>query len=486
MEIGAPLATLDPMEFETSVPPAGTDTDVLTIGNDGDYQLNYSALTTGMYSLVWEDQFDTYVADVQVAVQNPTDWTTWSAAPGTAEDPFVRTSPAPAYTGANSLEITGTVDAVHEFGNLTTGSYRVSHRMYVVSGNVGYFNTLLLFNGANSEWGMQVAFETDGTATLDAGIFAAATFNYTPDTWMLNEVYVDLDNDYAEYWFNGAFVWSWQWSVGTGGYATNQLAANNFYAYTGDPGPDNPLFYIDDYKLEQAGNDWLTLDGGLGVSGSIGVGAPTVAINLNYDATGKAAGTYTKTINVVTNELGGAKTSYSIPVTMYVGYELTGTVYYGPVLTSKKMTSNTTVTLTPGPTVSTGTEGEYLIRPLDDGSYKLTGACTKPWGGLQSFDATLIARYLGSLITLTDLQKRAADLNMSGSIQSFDGTLIKRRLGSIATPQWIAPDWVFDGPFPTSPPLDGLPVNVMGADINLDFRTSCSGDLNGSYNPPAD
>jgi len=105
---------------------------------------------------------------------------------------------------------------------------------------------------------------------------------------------------------------------------------------------------------------------------------------------------------------------------------------------------------------------------------------------LQAFDATLIARYLGSIVTFTNLQKRAADLNLSSTITAFDGTLIKRRLGSIATPQWTAPTYVFDGPFPTTPALDGLPVTVSGGNVSQELRTLCSGDLNASYTPPAE
>jgi len=421
---------------------------------------------------------------VQVALQNPTDWTTWSNLPGSPEDATV--SNAVANTAPNSLLITGVNDCVHTFPNYTTGSYRISHKMYVAAGNVGYFNTLLTFAGANSEWGMQVAFEVDGTATLDAGVFSAATFTYTPDTWMLNELYVDLDNDYAEYWHNGVFIWSWQWSVGTGGYSTNQLAANNFYAYTGVGSADNPLFYIDDYKLEVAGNDWLTLNGGLGANGTIAVGGPSINISIGFDATAKTVGTYTKVINLVTNEL-GAKTSYAIPVTMHVGFSIGGNVYYGITGTTKPMATNTTVTLTPGPTVPTGAAGAYLIRPVANGTYGLFGATTKAGGGITTADGITVARFAVGLGTLTNLQLRAADVNKSNGITTTDGVLVKRRAVGLSTPAWTAPVYVFDGPFgPPNPVLDGLPITVAGANVIQDFRTLCSGDVNGSFTPPLD
>lgn len=482
-QLGAPNLTPDaPAEITQLVAPGGSASINLPIGNSGTYDLEYSAVTSGTYSLTWDDQFDTYAAGVQLAVQNPAQWTTWSNAPGSAEDPYV--SSEQAYTGSNSVKIEGVNDCVHTFGNLTSGSYLISHRMYVATGYVGYFNTLLLFNGANSEWGMQVAYEIDGTATLDAGVFSAATFNYTPDTWMLNEVYVDLDNDYAEYWFNGTFIWSWQWSVGTGGYATNQLAANNFYAYTGANSTDTPRFWIDDYKLLQAGNDWLTLDGGLGAAGTIAPGGGSININLGFDATTKPFGTYVKTINLVTNEL-GAKATYAIPVTMMVGYSVSGNVYYGTTGVTKPMQTNTTVTLSTYPAVPTFAGGSYIVRPVNNGTYTLTGATTKAGGGVQSADALLVQRYLLNALTLTNLQKRSSDVNLSNSITVADPLAIKRKV-LVPSFNWAAPAYVFDGPFGTPPVLGGIPVTVSGANVSVELRTLCSGDVNGSFTPPAE
>jgi hypothetical protein len=243
-----------------------------------------------------------------------------------------------------------------------------------------------------------------------------------------------------------------------------------------------------------AGPDWLTINSGLGVSGTINVGDPAMDLTIGFDATGKAVGTYVKNINVVTNELSGAKNSYIIPVTMHVGYQLTGNVYYGATDT-KPMTTITMVTLTgttppvPAVTVSPTTGGAYSVRPVDNGVYALTGATTKAWSGMTTFDATLILRFAGGVPgydMLTNLQKRAADVNMTntaGGVTTFDATLILRRAGSVATPQWTAPDWVFDGPYPSVPAYIGLDVTVSGADVIQNLRTLCSGDVNGSYTP---
>jgi hypothetical protein len=205
---------------------------------------------------------------------------------------------------------------------------------------------------------------------------------------------------------------------------------------------------------------------------------------LGFDSS-KPVGTYTKTINLTTNEL-GAKTSYAIPVTMMVGYALSGNVYYGITGTSKPMQTNTNVICTPGPTVPTGAGGAYTIRPLANGNYGLSGSTTKPYGGLQALDAIQVQRFVAGAITFTNLQKRSADVNKSSSVQNLDATFIRRRVSSIAVPQWIAPDWIFDGPFGTPPALQDYPVTISGSNVTLLFRTVCSGDVNGSYSPPAE
>jgi hypothetical protein len=169
-----------------------------------------------------------------------------------------------------------------------------------------------------------------------------------------------------------------------------------------------------------------------------------------------------------------------------MGYSLSGNVTYGYTVTTKYMATNTTVTLTPGPTVPTGPLGAYLIRPLGNGNYVLRGNSTKPYGGLQNLDAIQVQKFVAGSVLFTDLQKRAGDVNKSSSVQNLDATFIRKRVSGIIVPQWTAPDWIFDGPFGAAPPLQGLPVIIFNSDLTVIFRTLCSGDVNGSYSPPAE
>ncbi len=209
-----------------------------------------SMLISGANNVVFEDDFSDYNSSQQLVCQNAEGWTTWSNDPCSSEDPYVTSEQS--YSATNSIIIEGTNDVVKEINNLTSGFYKISFYIYVPDGYLGYFNTLQEFNGANSLWGMQVYFDAGGAGSIDAGAAAAASFNYENDTWLLNEIVIDLNNDWAEYFLEGNSIHSWVWSSGAFGQnSTNQLGGNNFFAWTGSKG--TPKFYIDDYRIEDLG-----------------------------------------------------------------------------------------------------------------------------------------------------------------------------------------------------------------------------------------
>ncbi|OQX73346.1 MAG: hypothetical protein B6D61_12640 [Bacteroidetes bacterium 4484_249] len=225
---------------------------VTAVYDDGESipSASVSVLIEGSSVTLFEDDFNVYTANQQLACQNSTDWTTWSNAPCGDEDPFITT--VEAYSGANSFVVEGINDLVKLIDNYTTGLYKISFYMYVPTGFLGYFNTIQNFNGTNSEWGMQVFFNDDGTGSIDGGGQSAATFNFQNDTWLYNEVIVDLNNDWAEYILDGSSIHSWVWSIGAMGQGNLiQLGASNFYAWDGSTTKGTPKFYIDDYKLEE-------------------------------------------------------------------------------------------------------------------------------------------------------------------------------------------------------------------------------------------
>ena len=479
---GAPDLDPDPpVSITETVPPAGSTSQIINIGNAGNYDLSYTASTTGAWAMVLEDNFDTYVAGLQLAGQSGGAWTTWGGTSGGADDGFV--SNVQSLSPDNSFLVTPNIDQVKLFGDLSSGVYRISFYNYIATGKEGYFNILSDFTfGTGGYWAVDMYFNLDGSIDVVSNhTTITAPFSWIADAWKKVEVIVDLDNDVAEAIYDGQSIYSWPWSEG-GSAGTGPLIidAIDFFGATAD----NEM-YVDDFKLEVAGNDWLTINGGLGTSGTIAEGGASVPLTIGIDAGSYPPGTYTKTINLATNELCGAG-SYTIDVTMFVGYSLTGNVYYGNTGT-KSMQNNTTVTLTPGPTVPVGALSAYDIRPLANGNYELTGETTKPGNNSQitTADGITASRMAAGIGTpYTTLSYRAADVNKSNSVTTSDAILIKRRAAGL-TSNWTAPVFVFDGPFgPPNPVLGGKPVIINNANATMELRCLLSGDLNSSYTPP--
>jgi hypothetical protein len=233
------------LTYSTAPTPCGNS----SYGEIEDYTINVG----GVPGYIFEYDFENFTAGQQVACQFPAEWTTWSNAPCGTEDAYVSTDYA--HSGVNSVKITGVNDLVKELGNLTTGHYNLSFQMYIPNGTLGYFNILQDFAGASSQWGMQVYFGDDntqptpGVGWIDGGAALAASFNFNYDTWNLVEADIDLDQDWAEFYFNGALIHGYVWSSGTFGTGTlDQLDGVDFFAFTGSGG--TALFYFDDFSME--------------------------------------------------------------------------------------------------------------------------------------------------------------------------------------------------------------------------------------------
>lgn len=194
------------------------------------------------------DDFEAYTVG-QKLVQQTTEtfWTTWSNSPGSSEDADV--SDEQSYNGSNSLKIVTDNDIVLLLNDKTTGRYQIEFYIYVVSGNVAYFNILQDFNGANSEWGMQTFFNTDGSGTVDAGGESAGTFSFNHNEWIYVNAIVDVDDDLATLYIGGDEIVSWQWSGGSyGASSLEKLDAVNLYGWE-DDNNNGSLFYVDDIEF---------------------------------------------------------------------------------------------------------------------------------------------------------------------------------------------------------------------------------------------
>jgi Secretion system C-terminal sorting domain/PA domain len=165
----------------------------------------------------------------------------WSLTPGGADDAAV--SDAQAASGTQSLLVSAANgdDLLLLLGDQTTGNYLLQWKMFIPTGNTGYFNIQKIEGTPAGEFGTQVFLNADGTATVDAGGAAAATGTWTPNAWMDVVMYYDLDNDWVSMYFDGVEIYSFPASheaLAAGGII--QLGAVNFFGNT------NTVQYIDD------------------------------------------------------------------------------------------------------------------------------------------------------------------------------------------------------------------------------------------------
>ncbi|MCD4730432.1 MAG: T9SS type A sorting domain-containing protein [Bacteroidales bacterium] len=200
-------------------------------------------MTSIILPQVFFDDFESYNVGEQLVVQNPVDWTTWSNAPGSDEDPYIQN------LGSNVVNITVTNDLVYEIPNLITGEYDIQFEIYIPDSSDAYFNTLQEYTPSPS-WGMQAFFgyTNYGEGYIDGGV-PQVIFTFYYDTWMTVRVTVDLDNDWAEFYLDEVLIHSWIWSTGSFGTNNlNQLGGSNFYAWSYGYFA-NPDFYIDNYSV---------------------------------------------------------------------------------------------------------------------------------------------------------------------------------------------------------------------------------------------
>ncbi len=196
---------------------------------------------------LYQTDFEAYTVGTRLATQAGAPWTTWSIAPGGAEDPFV--SSTQAHSGTKSVNVLNANDCVFRLNGKTTGRYLVEWYMFVETGKLGYFNFLSLFSGSNSKWALQ-AFIKNDSILVDANGATSAIGMFTSNTWKKMQVIVDLDDDFASLYIDDVEITSYQWSKGAQGTDNSlKLDGINFYGWdnnaTGTSG-----YYIDDLKVD--------------------------------------------------------------------------------------------------------------------------------------------------------------------------------------------------------------------------------------------
>lgn len=184
------------------------------------------------------DNFDAY--DLGAISAQAAHWTTWS--PGSAAEDAV-VSDAFAASGSNAMEISTADpdDMILLLGNRTEGNYILKWNMYVPTGNGAYYN-LQKDEVPNTEFGVEVAFNVDGTGLYQLG--DGFPFTYPHDTWFTVYHAYDVDNNLATVYYDGQLIA--QHPIAAEG-ELNQLGSIDFYGFP----TLSANYFVDDVLFKQ-------------------------------------------------------------------------------------------------------------------------------------------------------------------------------------------------------------------------------------------
>ena len=197
-----------------------------------------------------DENFDGYTAGNYIGNESA-NFTTWSNAPGTAEDALITDTVSS--SPSNSVHIMGNAgptDVVLVFPNTyTSGKYEYSMKFMVSQGRGGYFN-IQESTSIGVAWKLDVFFSSAGAVEILGGSTPGSA-SYTPGAWTDVKVVIDLDMDQGDVYINNTLEHTYTFSSGSAGTGTNAAFGGiNFFAYGGSStATENAEYYIDDVML---------------------------------------------------------------------------------------------------------------------------------------------------------------------------------------------------------------------------------------------
>ncbi len=157
----------------------------------------------------WSENFDSYGLGTGIIGQGG--WEGWDGNP--APDGYV--TDVQSLSAPHSLDVEPTTDVVQEF-NITSGEWTITAWNYIPSGSTGtqYFILLTLYMGNDSDWALQLVFNSDSGQVIVTEGTATAAIIY--DQWVEVKVEIDLTANMQNVYYNGILLDTIQW--GTGGF----------------------------------------------------------------------------------------------------------------------------------------------------------------------------------------------------------------------------------------------------------------------------
>jgi hypothetical protein len=227
----------------------------------------------------WSENFDSYATGSTLGGQGG--WFPWEDNP--AADANV--TDIQSHSPSNSVEIKGGCDMVHQWENVNYGNCTFRIWTYVPSDFEGsiYIILLSLYNGASSNWDLQIHFNSDTFLLEDYD--SSNSTPYVIGGWGEVRVEIDFVNDWQDVYYNDVLWLSKSWTEGTSGGGLLALDAVDLWGEAGS------AVYYDDLSVwaqEAPSEPELTIGpitGGLGVKTSIQNTGDADATNINWNIT---------------------------------------------------------------------------------------------------------------------------------------------------------------------------------------------------------
>lgn len=198
-------------------------------------------LSGAVSAQTFTDNFDSYTAGVKLGTQSAGAWTTWSNAPGGAEDVLV--SNADAASPSNSIYFLsntstgGPADVIRHFGVLNTGQFSMEFNMKVPTGKAAYFN-LQKTATMGQTYALDAFFGDNGTLTFNQ--VAGFSVTYPQGAWFNYRMEINFNINKWEIFINDV-------SAGFFSNSVNQIEAIDLFPVDAVT-PFSAEFFIDDFQ----------------------------------------------------------------------------------------------------------------------------------------------------------------------------------------------------------------------------------------------
>ena len=337
-----PVIEVTPDSLSSSQFPNTQIMQTLIISNLGDLDLDWNIFedsTPGFSGGSWSDDFDSYATGSQMHGQGG--WKGWDNSPAAG----ALTSDVQALSAPNSVDIMNVSDLVQEYSGYNSGVWIYTAWQYIPSNYSGDQMFILLntySDGGAKNWSTQVRFQSASNQVLSD--FDGATLPLITGQWVELRVEIDLDADVQTFYYDGQMLYQKSWVDGVSGGGAANIAAVDLW------GNGGTSVYYDNMSLTRPITDcdgpdpidWVSVNP---ISGTVPM-TSSVSVDVTFDSSGYAAGVYTGTLCVNSND----------PINPVVPVPLAMTVQELPDITITTPVSGTMLTALNGTDLDTTVE----------------------------------------------------------------------------------------------------------------------------------